>query len=275
MTVSLTTCSIASTAPATPSATAIAATPSAATPSAAPTHTPRPSFATVTSPAGVVWDATDEPGGPPVDGVTVWLRGKWPDGYATIAAIFAPSGAGPFPAVVYLHESAGLTEAQLDMARRISIGGFIVVAGCELSFARVQCQRRFALRETEAAFVDLARLLPRARPDAAALIGASTGATGALYTASTRSDISAVVADSGVGLQYPDAPVLLLASRADTLIGGVVEQAQTFENALRARGTIVESHYYDVGGHITLVNSQTTDDAVQRVIDFLNRYAKR
>jgi dienelactone hydrolase len=229
----------------------------------------------VTSPAGVVWQATDEPAGPPVAGVTVWLRGTWPDNYTTIAAVFAPPGDGPFPAVVYLHEAAGLTEAQLDVARRISLGGFIVVAGCEHDFARVPCKRRVSLFETKDAFVDLAKRLPRARPEAAALVGASANATGALYTASTRRDISAVVADSGVGLQYPDAPVLLLASRADTVIGGVVEQAQEFETTLRARGTIVESHYYDVGGHIVLVNSQTTDDAVRRVIDFLSRYAKR
>jgi dienelactone hydrolase len=222
-----------------------------------------------------VWEATDEPGGPPVAGVTVWLKGTWPDRYTTTAAVFAPPGDGPFPAVVYLHEAEGLTEAQLDMARRISLGGFIVVAGCDLSLARVPCKRRPVFFEADAAFVDLARRLPHARPDTAALIGASNGATAALYVASTRNDISAVVADSGVGLQYPSAPVLLLASRADTLIGGVVEQAQAFESALRARGTIVESHYYDIGGHITLVNSQTTDDAVQRVIDFLNRYAKR
>jgi dienelactone hydrolase len=176
---------------------------------------------------------------------------------------------------VYLHEAAGLTERQLELARRIAQGGFIVVAGCEISDARVSCKRRRDLFETDAAFIDLAKLLPHARPEAVALVGASGGGTGALYLATKRSDISAVVADSGVGLDYPSVPVLLIASRADSMIGGTVELAQKVEATLRARGTTVESHYYDSGGHIVLTNPETTDDAVQRTIAFLKKYAAR
>ena len=151
----------------------------------------------------------------------------------------------------------------------------MVVAGCEISDARVSCKRRFDLTQTENAFIDLGKLLPHARPDAIALVGASAGSTKALYIATKRSDISAVVADSGVGLDYPSVPVLLIASRADSMIGGTAELAQKFETTLRARGTIVESHYYDNGGHIVLVNPETTDDAVQRTIAFLKKYATR
>jgi len=226
----------------------------------------------VTTSAGVVWEPTDEPPGPPVEGVKWWAKGTWPDGNTTIAAVYAPPGDGPFPAVVYLHEAAGLTAAQLDVARRISSGGFIVVAGCRFEFARVPCKRRFNLYETSAAFVDLAKGVPNARHDAAALIGASAGGDEALYLATQRSDISAVVADSGVGLDYPKVPVLVLASRADSLIANSVEQTQAFEAAMRARGAVVESHYYDTGGHIVLVNAQTSDDAIQRVIAFLTKY---
>jgi len=207
--------------------------------------------------------------------VTIWLKGKWPDGYETIAAIFSPPGDGPFPAVVYFHEAAGLTDRQLDLAQRISRAGFIVVAGCTISDARVSCKRRFNLVETDNAFTDLAKLLPHARPGGVALVGASGGSSTALNLGSKRSDISAVVADSGVGLDYPTAPVLLLASRVDSMIGGVADLAEKFEAMLRARGTIVESHYYDNGGHIVLINPETTDDAVQRTIAFLKKYATR
>jgi dienelactone hydrolase len=266
-------CTAASTASATPS---VAPTTSSPSPSPAPTRTPRPSFASVTSAAGIVWTVTDEPVGPPItEDVTVWLKGRWPDGYETIAAIFSPPGDGPFPTVVYFHEAAGVTERQLELARRIAQGGFIVVAGCTLSDARVSCRRRFNLAETDNGFVDLAKLLPHARPGGVALVGASAGNSTALNLGSKRTDISAVVGDSGVGLDYPSAPVLLLASRADSLIGGEADLSERFEATLRARGTIVESHYYDNGGHIVLTNPETTDDAVQRTIAFLQKYATR
>ena len=145
-------CGGTSSTPPTPSATAIAA-PSSPT----PTRPPRAIFPSVTTSAGVIWEPTDEPPGPPVEGVRWWAKGTWPDGNTTIAAVYAPPGDGPFPAVVYLHEAAGLTQAQLDVARKISAGGFIVVAGCRFELARVPCKRRLNLYETSAAFVDFAK----------------------------------------------------------------------------------------------------------------------
>ncbi|TMC77954.1 MAG: hypothetical protein E6J09_05995 [Chloroflexi bacterium] len=263
-------CGGTSSTPPTPSATAIAA-PSSPT----PTRPPRAIFPSVTTSAGVIWEPTDEPPGPPVEGVRWWAKGTWPDGNTTIAAVYAPPGDGPFPAVVYLHEAAGLTQAQLDVARKISAGGFIVVAGCRFELARVPCKRRLNLYETSAAFVDFAKAFPNARRGTAALVGASAGSSEALYLTLTRNDISAIVADSGVGIDYPKVPVLVLASRADSLIANSVEQSQAFEAEMRARGGIVESHYYDIGGHIVLVNAQTTDDAIQRVIAFLSKYVTR
>ena len=255
-----------------PSAAPTTTPPAVASASPTPARTARPSFPSVTTSAGVTWEATDEPPGPPVDGVRWWAKGTWPDGNTTIAAIYAPPGDGPFPAVVFLHEAAGLTAAQLEVARKISTGGFVVVAGCRFELSRVPCKRRFNLYETSAAFVDLAKGLPNARHDAAALVGASAGGSEGLYLATQRTDISLVVADSGVGLDYPKVPVLALASSADSLIANSVAQTQAFEEAMRARGLVVESHYYETGGHIVLVNPQTTDDAIQRVIAFLKKY---
>ena len=249
----------------------------AAIASASPTSagTVRPSFTTLTDALGVVWEGIDEPPGPAVAGVASWVKGTWPDRYTTTAAIFVPPGSGPFPAVVYMSEAAGLTQAQLDVARRIADGGFVVVAGCDQGFARVQCQRRRSLFETDAAFIELAKRAPRARGQSVALVGASTNATSALYLAARRSDISAIVADSGVGLDYPAAPVLILATRSDGVIADSVAQGQAFESSLRAPGSVVESHYYDGGAHIVLVAPATTDDAVRRAIAFLDTYAKR
>jgi len=258
-----------------PSATVTSTAAVAAAASPTPARTPRATFPGVTTSAGVVWEATDEPPGPPVEGVKWWAKGTWPDGNTTIAAVYSPTGDGPFPTVVYLHEAAGLTQAQLDVARRISSGGFIVLAGCRFEFARVPCRRRFNLYETSSAFVDFAKALPNARAGSAAIVGASAGSSEALYLALSRNDISAIVADSGVGIDYPKVPVLVLASRADSLIANSVEQSQAFEAEMRARGGIVESHYYDNGGHIVLVNAQTTDDAIQRTIAFLNKYITR
>jgi dienelactone hydrolase len=174
-----------------------------------------------------------------------------------------------------MSEAAGVTQAQLDVARRIAAGGFIVVAGCDQGFARVQCRRRLSLFETDAAFIELAKRAPHARAGSAALVGASTNGTSALYLGTKRSDISAIVADSGVGLDYPMVPVLILATHNDGVLADIVKQAQVFESALRARGTVVESHYYDDGAHVVLVAPATSDDAVRRTIAFLEAYTRR
>jgi alpha-beta hydrolase superfamily lysophospholipase len=62
------------------------------------------------------------------------------------------------------------------------------------------------------------------------------------------------------------------------LIGGTadpqVDHADlvAYENAMRAAGKDIQSHYYDGAGHVVTLQPDTSADATQRVIAFLAQH---
>jgi len=203
-----------------------------------------------------------------VPGVTWWLEGSSADGHAVDAAVFRPSGPGPFPAVVYLHHAVGVTADQLALGRALSDAGFIVVVGCYTKTPAVLNCRQLP-DDAVGAMIELARLLPGARNGTVGLVGCSIGASQALVTATSRNDIGAIVADSGgAPAELPAAPTLLLASDQDP---SVVEAVHKYEISLRQHGTSVEARYYENGGHIVLLSADTLTDARARAVAFLSK----
>jgi dienelactone hydrolase len=238
--------------------------------SATSAPTAAPSFAALSA-GGLLWNTKDLTHNV-VPGVTWWLEGSSPDGHAVDAAIFRPSGAGPFPAVVYLHRDTGVTADQLALGRVLSEGGFIVVVGCYTRASSVLTCRQ-PPDDPVGAMIELAKLLPGARNGTIGLVGCSIGGSQALVTAAQRNDIGAIVADSqsGAPAELPTAPTLLLASDQDP---SVVEAVHKYETSLRQNGTSVEAKYYENGGHIVLFSIDTLADARSRAIAFLSKNLK-
>jgi len=239
----------------------------AESPTASPS--PAPSFAALNA-GGLLWNTKDLTHNV-VPGLTWWLEGSTPDGHAVDAAIFRPGGSGPFPVVVYLHHSVGVTADQLALGRVLSEAGFIVVVGCYTATPAVVTCRHLP-DDPVGAMIELAKLLPGARNGTVGLVGCSIGASQALVTATSRNDVGAIVADSGgAPAELPTAPTLLLASEQDP---SVFEAVEKYESSLRQRGTSVEAKYYPNGGHIVLLSTDTLADARSRAIAFLTKNLK-
>jgi dienelactone hydrolase len=236
----------------------------ASSPSAAP------SFAALSA-GGLFWNTKDLTHNV-VPGVTWWLEGSSPDGHTIDAAVFRPSGAGPFPSVVYLHRDTGVTADQLALGRVLSEGGFIVLVGCYTRTPAVVTCRQLP-DDPVGAMIELAKILPGARNGPIGLVGCSIGGSQALVSAAQRNDIGAIVADSqsGAPAELPTAPTLLLASDQDP---SVVEAVHRYETSLRQHGTSVEAKYYENGGHIVLFSTDTLADARSRAIAFLSKILK-
>ena len=160
-----------------------------------------------------------------------WIRLDRPDGHSQVAAIFLPSGTGPFPAVVYLHGASGLAGAQLQWAPRLAGAGYLVLAGCYLAASAAVGPTLFVpcgglppndLSDTVAvttayrALVSTAHALGAVRPGPVGVVGVSAGAGVALDI--NDPSVAAIVADSGYGIGPPSAvtaPVLFLGNTTD------------------------------------------------------------
>ena len=199
-----------------------------------------------------------------------------------LAAVFRPSGDGPFPVVVYPHGASGLSTPMLDWAPMLSKVGFLVLAGCYQLTApakdRIAClDGPLTAGEGLAALLQVAHQLPEAKQGAIGVLGLSLGAALTYSELGKRTDIAAAVADSGTP-SNPDirdaanvhAAVLLLASPIDPQTS--IAAVQEYERAQRAAGKTVEAHYYPDGSHVVTLSQPTADDATQRTLDFFRRY---
>jgi dienelactone hydrolase len=122
-----------------------------------------------------------------------------PDGAVTLhAALYRPEGAGPFPAIVALHDCGGLdnrpaatAELYNEWAKILVAGGFVVLFPDSFGSRGLgsQCRVRRPTVDSSNARVDDARAArhwlqaqPYVRPDHISLLGWSSGGSAALWT---------------------------------------------------------------------------------------------
>lgn len=234
--------------------------------------------------------------GVPPPGVNVagahWITILGAGGVATneqVAAVFRPSGPGPFPLVIELHGSGGLKDVDVQWAARLAKAGFMALAGCwqpstvppdtfqfyELTVRFIACSTLQAGEiDAIAALIDAGKKQPGVRSDAIALYGMSAGGGAALEVLTSRTDLRAAVIDSGIrGAPDPtkiNAPVLVLAGTADTFVD--FNGQKDYVEALQRAGKQVEWHYYEGGRHTLILDPANKDDAVNRILDFLGRH---
>lgn len=230
-----------------------------------------------------------------------WIEIDAPGRYQLLAAVYRPSGPGPFPVVVLLHGGGGFDTTTPVLGVALAEAGFLTLAGCWFSGTNpesnptpppsyVHCpsgppfagNALAALRYADT-LVSVARALPGADRDRIGLVGRSRGAMAAAQLASIGTEVRAVVADSGdyVGEFYPfdpdptiklaqnlAAPLLLLHGTADDV--ATFDEVLAYEAALQRYGKDYEAHYYDGGRHVLLESSKPEFiDARARAIAFL------
>ena len=223
-----------------------------------------------------------------------WIRVEGARGVRFLAAILRPEGTGPFPVVIVLHGSNGLTKEYLSVAQDVSRAGFLVVLGCWQAGQSQTAGTRICSEATPESrwvsdpaansgkeLIALARTLPSSRADRIGLFGLSRGGHAALWAASTGGNVQAVVVDAPAHAPNVDpapakplsvlaglaAPVLMMHGTADTVIP--LEQSREYERAAHAAGKPVTTVYFDGVGHMTTMVPESRAEARKRAIAFL------
>ena len=240
-----------------------------------------------------------------------WIKVSAND-HKFLAAVFRPTGGGPFPVVVVLPGSSGLHKGHVALAHEIARAGFIVVAGCwqlaEAPNANPLCSEATPQSAWQAdpgansgkELVAAARTLPGAMSDRIGIYGLSRGGHAALWAASTGASVQAVVVDAPahhprVAPMPPPpqdvvagltAPTLILHGTADP--SAPVQLSRQYERAARVLDQPVVAVYYEEVGHqVTLppVGGETDSlvvarrgaqaEARRRAITFLREHLLR
>ena len=231
-----------------------------------------------------------------------WIDVKGPQEAKLRAAVFRPSGNGPFPVVVVLHGApTGLLEGHVGWGPDLASAGFVTVVGCYFRGTRTitlggqavnPCPEAPDLQharpvENVIALMDAGRRVPGVRRDRLALVGFSTGGGMAALAASSGADVQAVVTVSGsfretLFSNEPRSalsvvkdlrpPILILHATTDQ--AEPVETSKEYEAQARQLGKNVEAYYYEGGGHAVVLLYSHREDLTRRVVEFLNKYLR-
>ncbi len=226
-----------------------------------------------------------------------WIDVEGAAGAKLRAAVFRPSGDGPFPIVMLLHGSEGLSAPVVDWGPDLAHAGFLAVAGClfrrdaarepaYLCSEAPDRQRTFAVRNL-AALIEAARRLPGVQRDQIGLVGWSWGGALALLTAGSGVDVQAVVAVAGAynfrlsdndpsALSVVDrlsAPVLILHGTMDNIVP--VRTARSYEARVRELGKSIEAQYIEGADHDLWLDPRFRTDVIGRTVTFLQRHFGR
>lgn len=220
---------------------------------------------------------------------------RYPSGAETVEGyLVTPTGTGPFPAVVVIHEWWGLNDQVKEEARRLAEEGYVALA-VDLYRGRVAADRDEAHelsrglpsdraeRDLLAAFAYLASR-PDVRADRIGSIGWCMGGGYSLALALAEPRLAASViyygrlATDESRLAQLRAPVLGLFGEEDR--GITPESVRAFESALQKLGKSVEVHLYPGAGH-AFANStrpsyrqEAAQDAWEKTRAFLARHLK-
>lgn len=232
-----------------------------------------------------------------------WIEIDAPNQRKLVAAVFTPSGTGPFPVVVLHHSSGGFSLRSTRLGEEFARAGFLTVAGCWFAGASpynpplpplVDCPAGppfygatlFALPYVDA-ITQAARSLPGAKRDKVGLIGQSRGATMAVLQASNGGNVQAVVADSANytprrpidaaaidSVRTLAAPLLILHGTKDETVS--IHEPREYEAALVRLGKPFEARYYENSEHVlTRRNNSYYADALERSVAFFAKHLGR
>ena len=215
---------------------------------------------------------------------------SYKSGDETVSAIlYEPSGSGPFPAVVVIHEWWGLNDWVKDQAQKLSQHGYVTLA-IDLYRGKVattpdeahELMRGVpndrATRDLLAATAYL-RSLKNVKPDKVGSVGWCMGGGYSLDLAVNDPKLAAAVINYGHLATEPDtlkkinAPILGLFGGQDK--GIPVESVNTFAEQLKKLGKKVDVHVYPDAGHAfenpnnkTGYRADDALDAAKRTVSF-------
>ena len=220
------------------------------------------------------------------------VRYPAPDGTTLRGYLAVPSGSGPFPAVLMIHEWWGLNRDTTMLADALAKEGYVVLAADAFRGSVAQSpdkamqQVRSTPREQIAGDLDAAlnflRSHSKVDSDRVASLGFCFGGTQTMYMGTRNPELTAVVIFYGGGPiteanqlgRMPDAgPVLGIYGEEDGNIP--VSDVRAFEDALEARNVehtvtvypgvghaFVKSDSYNAGG--------TAEEAWRQMVSFLD-----
>lgn len=216
-----------------------------------------------------------------------------PDGTELHGYLATPSGEGPFPAVLMIHEWWGLNVDTTRLAQALAAEGYVVLAPDAFrgSVARdaqgAMAQLNSTPQQQIAADLDSALDYLQAHdavaPDRIAVMGFCFGGTQAMYMGTRVEGLAAVITlygsgpiqtASALGNMTENGPVLGIFGAEDRSIS--LDEVEGFESALAAADIQNTITVYDGVGH-AFVKSTTYDqggaaeDAWQQLVGFLNR----
>ncbi|HTR83224.1 MAG TPA: dienelactone hydrolase family protein [Reyranella sp.] len=215
------------------------------------------------------------------------------------ATLFIPKGPGPFPTILEMHTSAGISEADRSYCANLAREGYICIAPAFLRAHAInspELRRKSFTSEARPIYDDFVEIigeldaLPQAKKGATGAIGFSNGGFFAVLLAATqkvKAGVSYYGALDGARTQ-PDlaqfqkritgasSPLLVLAGENDAIIG--MEPPRKLESILKAAGAPYEIKYYPGTGHdfersgsTGPNNAASAADAWQRTLAFLRK----
>ena len=213
------------------------------------------------------------------------------------ATLFIPNGPGPFPTILEMHTSGGISEADRGYCANLAREGYICIAPAFLrahGITNPELRRKSFTSESRAIYDDFVEIiselnaLPKAKPGAVGAIGFSNGGFFAAMLAGTskvKAGVAYYGAFNGAGT-HPDldifkkwwkagsAPMLVLAGDGDVTIGK--KPPRLLEQIMKDAGARYEVKYYPDTGHdfdrsgtTGPQNAASAADAWQRTLAFL------
>jgi carboxymethylenebutenolidase len=213
------------------------------------------------------------------------------------ATLFIPNGPGPFPSVLVMHTSFGITEADRGYCANLAAAGFICIAPAFLRAHGInneEVRRKAFTSEARPIMEDFAEIigeldaLPQAKKGAVGAVGFSNGGFFAALLAATkraRAAVSYYGALDGARThkdldifrkrwQADSSPILILAGENDTTIGkGPPAMLDQIVKAAGARDELKwypdAGHGFDRSGTSGAGNAAAAADAWRRTLGFL------
>jgi carboxymethylenebutenolidase len=212
------------------------------------------------------------------------------------ATLFVPKGAGPFPTILEMHTSGGISESDRSYCASLAREGYICIAPAFLRAYGItsETRRKSFTSDAHAIYDDFVNIiryqqdLPQAKRGATGAVGFSNGGFFAALLAATsavRAAVSYYGAFNGAGTDVMlsnmqsrwranSAPILILAGENDATIG--TKAPRILESIIRGAGGRYElkmypdtGHDFDRSGVTGPGNAAATADAWRRTLTFL------